>query len=337
MGGCSGGRSRTSLQRMHILVLGGTRFVGRHIVEALLASGHHVCVFTRGTSRDELPGSVERLHGDRSQGIAGIAALTGRAWDACIDASGYTPTQVRPSAELLHTQLCRYLFISTVSVYRELGRGPVVETDELLPEAAEDIVEVTGETYGPLKVTCERMIRATYDDRCTIVRPQIVAGPYDPTGRHTYWVQRALQGDEMLAPGNGQDHLQVVDARDVARFAVSVVEKNIQGIFNMAGPRMTWATFMQTLGVTSATWVAADILRSAGVTSGELPLFIEDGAEYSGIMQVAADRAAEAGFTVTDPATTVADTRAWLREVPMTPTLSVERERELIAAARARS
>ena len=321
---------------MHILVLGGTRFIGRHIVEALLASGHGVGVFTRGTSRDELPGSVERLRGDRSHGPAGITALKGRAWDACIDVSGYTPTQVRASAALLSTQVGRYLFISTVSVYSELDRGPVVETDALLAEASEDIVEVTGETYGPLKVTCERIVRSAYDDRCTILRPQIVAGPYDPTGRHTYWVQRASQGDEMLAPGSGQDHVQVVDARDLARFAVSVVERNIHGTFNMAGPRMTWAAFMQTLGASSAVWVGADLIQSAGVTSAELPLFIEDGAAYSGIMQVAADRAASAGFTATDPATTVADTRAWLRDVPVKPALSIERERELIAAARAR-
>ena len=321
---------------MHVLVLGGTRFIGRHIVEALLASGHGVCVFTRGTSRDELPGSVERVRGDRSQGVAGLAALADRSWDACIDVSGYTPIQVRASAELLRTQIGRYLFVSTVSVYSELDRGPVVETDALLPEAAEDVVEVTGETYGPLKVTCERIVRTTYSNRCTILRPQIVAGPYDPTGRHTYWVQRAAQGDDMLAPGSGHDHVQVVDARDLARFAVSVVERNIRGTFNLAGPRMTWATFMQTLGASSAVWVGADILRAADVTSAELPLFIEDGAAYSGIMQVAADRAAAAGFTVTDAATTVADTRAWLRDVPVTPALSVERERELIAAARAR-
>ncbi len=318
---------------MHVLVLGGTRFIGRHIVEALLASGHGVCVFTRGTSRDELPGSVERLRGDRSQGAAGILALAGRSWDACIDVSGYTPIQVRASAERLRTQIGRYLFISTVSVYREQDRGPIVETDALLPEAAEDLVEVTGETYGPLKVTCERLVRATYGDRCTFLRPQIVAGPYDPTGRHTYWVQRAAQGNEMLAPGSREDHVQVVDARDLARFAASVVERDIPGTFNMAGPRMTWATFVQTLGVSRATWVGADILRAASVTSAELPLFIEDGTAYSGIMHVAADLAVAAGFTVTDAAKTVADTRAWLRDAPMTPALSLERERELIAAA----
>ena len=318
---------------MHVLVLGGTRFIGRHIVEAFLASGHGVCVFTRGTSRDELPGSVERLRGDRGQGVAGLAALADRSWDACVDVSGYTPTQVRASAESLRTKIGRYLFISTVSVYSELDCGPVVETDALLPEAAEEIVEVTGETYGPLKVTCERIVRTTYGDRCTIFRPQIVAGPYDPTGRHTYWVQRAAQGDDLLAPGSGQDHVQVVDARDIARFAVSVVERNIHGTFNLAGPRMTWTTFMQILGVSSAVWVGADILRAASVTSAELPLFIEDGAAYSGIMQVAADRAAAAGFTMTDAATTIADTRAWLRDVPAKLALSVERERELIAAA----
>lgn len=321
---------------MNVLVLGGTLFIGRHIVEALLASGHSVSTFTRGKSPDALPEAVERLHGDRSQGAAGLAALAGRPWNACIDVSGYTPTQVRASAELLSAQVGRYVYISTVSVYGDLNRGRAVETDALLSEAAEDIIEVTGETYGPLKVTCERIVRTTYENRCTIIRPQIVAGPYDPTGRHTYWVQRAAQGGEMLAPGGGHDHVQVVDARDIARFMVSVVENDVHGTFNMAGPRMTWSTFMQTLGVATATWVPSEVIRTAGVTSAELPLFVEDDAPYCGIMDVSAARAAAAGFTVTDPATTIADTAAWLREAPVKPALSAERERELIAAARSR-
>src|SRR3954452_19102202 len=158
---------------MDILVLGGTRFVGRHIVEALLDGGHRVSVLTRGSSPDELPASVERLRGDRNEGAGGLAALSGRTWDACVDVSGYTPAQVRPSAESLHDRISRYLFISTVSVYVDSGDTPVLETHPLLPEAAEDVTEITGETYGPLKVACQRIIRGLYGDRCTILRPQI--------------------------------------------------------------------------------------------------------------------------------------------------------------------
>src|SRR6478752_313 len=163
---------------MDILILGGTRFVGRHIVDALIEGGHRVSVLTRGTSPDELPASVERLKGDRNEGVDGLSALHGRTWDACVDVSGYTPKQVRPSAESLHDRIGRYLFISTVSVYVDSSDAPVLETHPLLPEAAEDVTDITGETYGPLKVTCERIVRSVYSDRGTILRPQIVAGPF---------------------------------------------------------------------------------------------------------------------------------------------------------------
>jgi len=170
---------------MKFLVLGGTRFIGRHIVEALLGGGHLVSVFSRGASPDELPLCAERLRGNRNDGILGLAAVTGGRWDACIDVSGYTPRQVRASAELLCSAVSRYLFVSTVSVYKDSRDVPLLETHALLPGAAENVTEITGNTYGPLKVTCERIVHETYGERCTILRPQIVAGPFDPTGRHT--------------------------------------------------------------------------------------------------------------------------------------------------------
>ena len=321
---------------MHVLVLGGTRFIGRHIVETLVASGHRVSVFARGTSPDPLPASVERLRGNRNDGVSGIAALADREWHACIDVSGYTPSQVRPCVEQLSPRIGRYVFVSTVSVYQLSPDGPLVETDPLLPEAPESVVEVTGETYGPLKVTCERIVRTTYDERATILRPQIVAGPFDPSGRHTYWVQRAMQPGDIAAPGSGADHVQVVDARDIARFTLMVVERNISGIYNMAGPRMTWASFMDMLGVQRPVWVPADAIRASGVGIADLPLFIEDGSEYSAFMNVAATRAEAAGFEASASATTIADTRAWLRACPVKASLSAEREQILLAAAGAR-
>jgi 2'-hydroxyisoflavone reductase len=319
---------------MQVLVFGGTRFVGRHIVEALLARGHGVSVFSRGAGPDPLPGTVERLRGDRNDSATSLAALDGRRWDACVDVSGYTPRQVRPSAERLASAVGRYLFISTVSVYAEAATAPVLEADALLPEAAEDVTEITPGSYGPLKVTCERIVRDLFDDRCTILRPQIVAGPYDPTGRYTYWVQRAAQGGALLAPGTGRDHVQVVDARDMARFTVRALERGLGGIFNMAGPRLTWADFMDALGAQTPVWVEARVLEAEGLTFTDLPLFLPDGAPHSRIMDVSAERASHAGFTWTDPRRTVAETHAWLREHPMTPVLTAERERAVLAAAR---
>ena len=223
---------------MKILILGGTQFIGRHLTLAFLAAGHAASILTRGLSPDDPP-EVERLRGDRDEGLAGLHALSDRTWDACIDVSGYTPRQVRPSAELLRAQVQRYVFISSVSVYGDTRRRPVVETDPLLPAAAQDVTEINGETYGPLKVTCEGIVQEVYGPWGTILRPQIVAGPHDPTGRYPYWVNRAVQGGEMLAPGDGTDHLQVIDVRDLARFAVRVVEDERGGVFNLVGPRFS--------------------------------------------------------------------------------------------------
>ena len=166
---------------MRVLILGGTQFVGRHIVEALLPTGHSVSILTRGKSSDELPAQVERLRGDRDKGALGLKALTGRSWDVCVDVSGYTPRQVRPSAERLRASVKRYIFVSAVSVYGDPDRRPVRETHPRMPPAGEDVTEVEGEMYGRLKVTCEDIVQQTYADRSMLLRPQIVVGPHDRT------------------------------------------------------------------------------------------------------------------------------------------------------------
>ncbi|MFC4640094.1 NAD-dependent epimerase/dehydratase family protein [Deinococcus hohokamensis] len=317
---------------MNILVLGGTQFVGRHIVEAFLAAGHGVSILTRGKSRDELPAAVERLHGDRNQGAAGLAALEGRLWDACVDVSGYTPQQVRASAARLQDQVRQYVFVSTVSVYAEPNRHPVREDDPLLPPAAEDVTEVTGETYGPLKVTCERIVQEVYGERCAILRPQIVAGPYDHTARYPYWVDRAGRGGEMLAPGDGSDHVQVIDARDLAKFTVKVVEEGLSGAYNLAGPRMTWAAFLEVLGVQSPRWVPQAALETQGLGHRELPLYLPEDSEQGGLMDVSPQRALAAGLPHTDPAVTARDTRLWIQGAGLRYALSSEREAEVLQA-----
>ena len=321
---------------MNVLVLGGTRFIGRHIVEALHAGGHRVSVFTRGKSPDQLPAGVERLHGDRNDGAQGLAALAGQRWDACVDVSGYLPRQVRPSAELLRSRIGRYLFVSTVSVYEDSSNVPVLESHPLLPAAAEDVTDITAETYGPLKVTCERIMEEVYGAASTILRPQIVAGPHDPTGRHTYWVQRAAQADEMLGPGDGSDFVQVVDARDIARFTRHVLEHDTSGVFNMAGPRITWHEFMGMLGAPNVVWVPSHVIDAAGLTFADLPLYTRNGSERSSLMHVSHARADAAGLVLSPAEVTVRDTRDWLRSNPVKPALSAERERDVIQTSRRR-
>ncbi|HEY0606787.1 MAG TPA: NAD-dependent epimerase/dehydratase family protein [Herpetosiphonaceae bacterium] len=319
---------------MNILILGGTQFIGRHIVETLLAAGHHITILTRGKSPDELPAQVERLRGDRDEGAAGLAALTGRAWEVCVDVSGYTAQQVRPSAELLSASVRRYVYISAVSVYGDPQDRPVYETHPRMQPADEDVTDVNGETYGRLKVTCENIVQEIYAERATILRPQIVVGPYDPSGRYTYWLQRAMQGDEMLAPGDGSDHVQVIDVRDLARFTQTVIENDIGGIFNMSGPRLTWAEFMRVLGAQNLVWVPAEILQSAGLTFVELPLFRPEHGERSSLMDVSNERAQAAGLTLTDPEATAQAVRVWLQGQDLPLALEPAREAELIRRAR---
>jgi 2'-hydroxyisoflavone reductase len=321
---------------MQLLILGGTQFVGRHIVEAFLAASHTVSILTRGVTVDELPATVERLRGDRDAGSAGLHTLEGRSWDACVDVSGYMPRQVRPSAEHLRSQAKRYLFISAVRVYGDPDRRPVRETHPLVPPAAEDVTEINNDTYGPLKVACEHIVQDIYGHRGTLLRPQVVVGPHDPSGRYTYWVNRAVEGGEMLAPGDGSDHIQVIDARDLARFVVMVVENDLGGVFNLVGPRITWAEFMHVLGANHVVWVNTEILRTAGLSEGGLPLFRPEHGAWSSLMDVNNERARAAGLTLTEPAITIKDTRAWSLGRDLPCALTAEREAELILNSRQR-
>ena len=319
---------------MHVLVLGGTRFVGRHIVKALLAAGHAVSTFNRGTSPDSLPAGVEGLRGDRDAGVAGLQALATRTWDACVDVCGYTPTQVRPSAELLAGRVNRYVFVSAVSVYGDPRSGPVSEAQPRQPPAGEDVTDVTSDTYGPLKVACENIVEQIYGPRCTLLRPQIVAGPHDPYDRFSYWVRRTAQPGPMLAPGDGSDPLQVIDARDVARFAVTVIEQNLSGSFNLSGSRPTWAEFLEMLGAQDLVWVPARILQTAGITEQQLPLFRPDGGPRSSLMHVSHAKATAAGLTLTPLEITARDTREWLQHHDLSPALTLEQEAKLLQLAR---
>jgi 2'-hydroxyisoflavone reductase len=319
---------------MDVIILGGSRFIGREIVQALRSSGHAVSTFNRGMSSDELPADIERFRGDRNGGIDGLGSLAGRRWDACVDVSGYTARQVRASAEMLRDSVGRYVYISSGAVYGEQPVRPVRETNPRLPPAAEETTEIDGDTYGPLKVLCENIVQGVYADRCTMLRPQIVVGPHDTQRRYSYWAERAMRPGPTLVPGGGSDHLQVIDIRDVAGFVRTVVEGAIDGPFNLAGPRITWAEFVRLLGVKDPVWVPADRLRAAGVTESELPLFRTDGGPSSSKMDVSNEKARSAGLVVSDPQITVRDTQAWLAGREFVPNLSADVEADLIRNVR---
>ena len=212
---------------MRILIIGGTRFVGRHIVESAVAHGHQVTLLHRGTSGDDPFPHCEHLHLDRD---GDLSVLSDRSFEAVIDVSAYVPRQVNSLADALGDRAGRYLFISTVSVYDLPAETPFDENGALTAVPSDPTTEdVTEETYGGLKVLCERAARERFGDRLTIVRPTYVVGPFDYTHRFTYWVERLARGGEVLAPAPSDAWLQIIDARDQATFVVRLLEDDVDG------------------------------------------------------------------------------------------------------------
>ncbi|HWS53869.1 MAG TPA: NAD-dependent epimerase/dehydratase family protein [Pyrinomonadaceae bacterium] len=333
---------------MKLLILGGTLFLGRHLVEAALARGHEVTIFNRGRRNPELFPEVEKLRGDRD---GGLDALRGGSWDAVVDTSGYVPRLVRASAELLADKVGLYVFVSSVSAYADFSR-PVHEDAPLAAAADETVEEVTGETYGPLKVLSERAAEAAMPGRVLVVRPGLIVGPHDPTVRFSYWTARVARGGEVLAPGNPARQIQIIDARDLAGWTVRMAEAGRAGVYNASGPdyTLTMGRFLEECRAASRsgarlTWVGEEFLLERGAEPwGELPLWIPESSETHGhFLRASVERAVAAGLTFRPLAETIRDTLAWQRENEGRPapgkdgvpqpdvTLKPERERELLA------
>ena len=302
---------------MNLLVLGGTRFVGKYIVLAALERGHSVTVFTRGQTPDDLPAAVTRLHGDRSEGLDALGTDT---WDACIDVNGYLPRFVRHSAELLRERVERYLFISTVSVYAPGERESTTETAPLI-ELDDPQSEDIAAHYGGLKVLCERAVSEVYGTRATCVRPHIVAGPEDYTKRFTYWPEALAAGGAVLAPGDGSDRVQLIDARDLGAFVVHLLETDTGGTYNAASAFMPWRDFLAQVaaGVGSSAelhWTPASELEARGLGWNELPLYVPRSADDQVLMRTDNTAALAAGLSCRPLADTARDTLAWSVQQP---------------------
>jgi len=296
---------------MKILLLGGTGYLGRHLAPRLLAAGHQVCSLQRGRMpTPALPG-LTLLQGDRNLGAAGLQALAGQRFDVCVDFSAYTPAQVKASADGLRMQIGHYVLISAARAYAEAVYRPVDEQHPLQRPAADDDTEINDLSYGRLKVRCEAIVRAVFgDSACTVLRPQVVTGPGDPSARLAWWVHRASQAGPMISPGNGADHLQMIDVRDVATFVHRVIEQGLVGTYNLAGPRVSWRQFVDLLGVATPIQVPTFVLDDAGLAIGELPLFRAEHSRLAHLMDLSAERALAAGLTLTPLADTVAAVRA---------------------------
>jgi 2'-hydroxyisoflavone reductase len=326
---------------MNLLVLGGTVFLGRHIVEAALARGHTVTLFNRGQHNADLFPEVEKLRGDRD---GGLDALRGRRWDAAIDPSGYLPRLVRASAELLADAVDRYCFISSISVYEKL---PVPGMDESAPVgmlADPTTEEITGESYGPLKALCEQAVEAALPGRALVIRPGLIVGPHDPTDRFTYWPVRVARGGEVLAPSSPASPVQVIDVRDLAEWTIQMVESRRTGTFNATGPAeaLTLGSLLETCRTVSAndarfTWVSEEFIAQNEVSEWmDLPLWIASADQnMAGFQAVSIGRALDAGLLFRPLEATVRDTLAWHATRPASHEwragLAPTREAELLA------
>jgi 2'-hydroxyisoflavone reductase len=320
---------------VRLLVLGGTKFLGRAAVETALARGHEVTLFNRGETNPELFPEAEKLRGDRT---AGLDALRGREWDAVLDPSGYVPAVVRDSAEVLAGATGHYLFISSISVYASLaarnGEGsPLAE----LGEMPDDRLLEDYSNYGALKVLCEEAVADAFGEVHAIVRPGLIVGAHDPTGRFTYWPHRVARGGEVLAPAPPERRVQFIDVRDLGSWLVELSEQRAAGAYNATHPGQPWGELLETCREVAGsdatfTWVPDSFLVEREVGEWmELPLWIR-APEDAGMHDTDVSRAIAAGLTFRPLAETVRDTLE-LAQPTADAGLSPEREAELLAAA----
>jgi 2'-hydroxyisoflavone reductase len=330
---------------VRILTIGGTQFIGRHFVRAALDGGHDVTIFHRGRTGAGLFPEAAHLTGDRDRDLGALAA---GSWDATVDFCAYLPRQVTSLAAALGGRGGRQLLISSVSVYAP-GAPPGFSEDAALIELADPETEqVTEETYGGLKVACERAALSAYGaPATTIVRPTYVIGPYDHSYRLTWWVERLARGGAVLAPGDPADPIQVIDARDLAAWMVALLERSVSGVFHAVSPEPPFgfgalldaiATAVAPAG-TRLTWVPAGFLRAAGLDAAALPL--APGLEEDASINAASPAAARAAGLVSRPLhDSVADIHAHEARsptaVPDGTGIGAAREAALLAAWAAR-
>ncbi len=322
---------------MKILVIGGTRFVGRAFVEEAVRRGHDITLFHRGNVEPDDLVEVEHLHGDRD---GGLHVLSGRRWDAALDVCAYVPRHVRELAEVIGESVTHYTFVSTLSVYDPLPVG-ANETASMFEPPSPGTEEVTNETYGPLKVACEQEAQNHFDGRLLIIRPGYIVGPHDYSDRFTYYVRRAAAGGEMLAPGPPDEPLQVVDVRDLAQFMLARVEARDVNDYGVVGPgeRVTMKDLLETArdvasADTTFTWASHEFLSGRPDAETAFPMWHPD---EPGAHTFDASKAISAGLHHRPLKETCADTLAWDRgrgSPPLRAGLSGDEERKLLAAWR---
>jgi 2'-hydroxyisoflavone reductase len=313
---------------MKLLIIGGTRFVGRHLISAALARNHEVTLFNRGNYSAEL--SVETIHGDRHND-GDLEKLKGHRWDVVVDTCGHLPRAVTAAAQVLSDSVDRYIFISSQNAYASVS---VQGVDETFPRATltteqleqANAIDTSGQPsyaalYGGLKALCEQAAEAAMPNRVLIARPGLIVGPYDYTDRFTYWVARVARGGEVLAPGRPERFVQFIDARDLAEWVVSMAEQKATGIYNAnsAAEKLTMQSVLEACKVASDsdatfTWVSEEFLLRENVSAwSNMPLWLPEEAapHLKGFMFINCDKAIAAGLRFRPVSETISDTLRW--------------------------
>jgi 2'-hydroxyisoflavone reductase len=338
-----------------ILILGGTSFLGPAVVEAALARGHKLTLFNRGRTNPQLFPEVEKLQGNRRRPARegappqNLEALKGRQWDAVVDTSGYFTGEVEDAAKLLAPNVEQYVFISSLSVYRDMEKNDrEITEDSPLSECQDKYTFDMGkeyENYGALKGYCEQAAAAAFPGRATLVRPGYIVGPRDNSDRFPYWPLRIARGGDVLAPGDPDAEQQLVDVRDLGAWIVRLCEEKVVGPFNAVGYKghISTAELLYTAKGTlnhecTFTWVDDEFLKQRGVTSWqEMPCWTPK----TMFNHARNEKAIAAGLTFRPVAETIRDTHAWAHaergDRPWRAGMKPEREAELLAAWRARA
>ena len=299
---------------MKILVLGGTAFVGRTIVEIARAQGHELTLFNRGQRNPSIFTDLEQIHGDR---LVDLSGLNGRTWDAVIDSSGYVPRALEMSTTALKDQVEHYLFISTISVYKNLGIANQTEDAELATVSDPTTEEVNGETYGGLKVLCEEVVAKNVGDRSTIVRPGLIIGPSDYTDRFSYWPIRMAEGGDVLVPDIKDQPIQAIDARDLGEWCLYLLENKILGTYSATAPYppLTFEGMMNECAAgtdANLVWVSREFLEENEVKPwADLPMVLAFDGSSNGMLQIDTSKAKAHGLKTRTLSDTIRDLRAW--------------------------
>lgn len=337
---------------MKILIIGGTKFLGRHLVDAALQNGHEITLFNRGKKyADEAISDVEQIHGDRN---SDLDKLSGRTWNAVIDTCGYLPQTVKTSAEFLKDKVSQYVFISSGSVYTEITEPNYDETTKTATLSDEQRKEVEkidpkgeltgavlGENYGALKFLCEEAAESVMPDRVLNVRAGMIVGAFDWTDRFNYWVMRVAKGGEVLAPGTPENALQLIDARDLSEWIIRMIEENETGIFNVTSKpyEITFEKMLDAMKSASEsnaefTWVDEKFLTENNVAPwSDMPFYLPESDEnFRHFLTMNVNKALAKGLKFRPLEETITGVFNWRKsqDEEMKAGISIEREKELL-------